>query len=559
MELSSESQSLFGGIRALMAKILNRDVSFSQVNVADGLHQAAALAAMTLLFTTHRSISNIGFTLRREGISTDTYIVLIVGLVALAWTTLVVISGVFLQDRPCRQGFRQCAARMAYVPWILVILFLFWLIAFTSEILYLRTKDSQSPKITEPEVDPESLAKQKISAWAPTLNIFHFLRLDKWRIWNMECSHGATNWAGSVSRSYRWALYGTMLAISLLVSTAAITENLFTTGLLTLVGVILFIVGASGQNKYETAPHIYTRNTLRVMLHTRHKEGTSYILPCRNRGFDAVWGPKIEYENRSLDEAVEKFQDAGGYAKGKLIWMDKVMASFNAATDLTIHDVNDLASWLYEPGMNPQMCRVACKRAPGIHLIGHSLVQALWQAEYLVFQKQSLIREELREKIGSLRAGRGSGLDLGKRGSQIGSKPGLDGYQEAVRYVYKLLGEKADGNALNPTSECPTSSVVLDPCPANIEEYVAQLWRLCFETQESTFAALFAFTTYWQADIGNDPENGWHGFPLRVKDREGDIITWHIIWRQAWYGAVISQLTSMSPIIFSAFIAGVLQ
>jgi hypothetical protein len=33
MELSLESQSHFGGIRGVMAKILNRDVSFPQVDV----------------------------------------------------------------------------------------------------------------------------------------------------------------------------------------------------------------------------------------------------------------------------------------------------------------------------------------------------------------------------------------------------------------------------------------------------------------------------------------------------------------------------------------------
>jgi len=40
------------------------------------------------------------------------------------------------------------------------------------------------------------------------------------------------------------------------VSVAAIVQNLFTIGLLTVVGVILFIVGAAGENKYPKAPHI---------------------------------------------------------------------------------------------------------------------------------------------------------------------------------------------------------------------------------------------------------------------------------------------------------------
>ena len=99
-----------------MATLWKQDTAFSQVNLNDGLHQAAALAAMTLLFSAHRAIMNIGFTLRRKGISTDTYVVLIIGLVAFVWTTLVIISGLFIEDRPCLQGFQQCAARLAYVP-----------------------------------------------------------------------------------------------------------------------------------------------------------------------------------------------------------------------------------------------------------------------------------------------------------------------------------------------------------------------------------------------------------------------------------------------------------
>src|SRR5947207_11434856 len=111
----------------------------------------------------------------------------------------------------------------------------------------------------------------------------------------------------------------------------------------------------------------------------------------------------------------------------------------------------------------------------------------------------------------------------------------MDGYQDVVRYVYKLFDQPVDKNALNPTSDPPKTSVILDPCPDTIEEYFAQLWTYCFQKEESTLAALFAFTSFRQADIGNDVENGWHGFPLRPRDRNGDIVTWHIVWRQAWH------------------------
>jgi hypothetical protein len=139
-----------------------------------------------------------------------------------------------------------------------------------------------------------------------------------------------------------------------------------------------------------------------------------------------------------------------------------------------------------------------------------------------------------------------SGLILRTDSQQIGSRPGLGGYQDAVRYVYKLFNQPVDQNALNAASKPPKTSVILDPCPDTIEEYFAQLWTYCFQNKESTLAALFMFTMIRQSDIGNDVENGGHAYPLRPQDRNGDIVSWHIIWRQAWYGAVIAQLTSMS-------------
>jgi hypothetical protein len=47
---------------------------------------------------------------------------------------------------------------------------------------------------------------------------------------------------------------------------------------------------------------MYTADMLRVVLETRHREGTVYILPYRDRGFDAVWSPKIAYEHTEVDE-----------------------------------------------------------------------------------------------------------------------------------------------------------------------------------------------------------------------------------------------------------------
>ncbi|KAF2454906.1 hypothetical protein BDY21DRAFT_381168 [Lineolata rhizophorae] len=563
-----------------------RTSTFSEVEIEHGLHQAAALASMTLLITAHRAIMNTGFTLRQKGLSTDAIISLTIGGLTCIWTTLVIVSALFLDEQPCRHGFQQCAARLAYVPWIIQIVFLFWLIAYTDEILFLRWKNfmrsqdaaaSQNHSGSEPSastrVQPNATATVQeagsgdveSSVPGPSTkkrSILQLLKKDRFRIWYMDSSQGPFNWAGSLHPVFRWAIYGTVGVAVLVPSYAAIREQLYTIGLLNLVGVVLFTVGAAGANNYPTAPHIYTADTLRVMLHTRHMEGTSYILPCSYRGFDAVWGPKIEAENRALDQAVEKAAEAAdseASLAGRPVNYDAVLAAFKASTQLSRTDVTRLAEWLYEPESQPQMRRLACVRAPGLNLIATNVILSLWHAEYLVFMSLGTLPSRIRKKAALLRGARRTGLDLDQSAGQIGAKPGIEGYREAARYVYRLLGEPVDDGALFPGSNPPASSVVLEPCPDTTEEYFARLWDHCFVKSESTFAALCAFCWFRQADIGNDVPKGWHGFPLRAWDRDGDIVSWHIMWRQAWYIAVIAQLTSMSPIILSAFVAGILQ
>jgi hypothetical protein len=566
-----------------MKNLEGRASSFSQVQVEHGLHQAAALAAMTLLITAHRGLMNTGFTLRRKGLSTDTLISLTIGALTSIWTVLVVISGLYLGEEPCQSGFETCAARLSYAPWIMQIFFLFWVVAYLDEIVSLRRndharrstppihhspsqmtepKENQSPVTAhavevQPDLESPNLGQRRKRRLALQLHQFPTLG-----IWKMDSSQGPLNWAGSIRRGYLWTLYTIICSVVALLSYAAVKQSLYTVSLLNIVGVVLFIVGAAGANKYVTAPHTYASDTLRVMLHTRHKEGTCYVIPCRDRGFDALWGPKIEYENRALDEAMENSQaEAGGKEKwhSGLISRDKVLAAFNSNTNLSIEDVTYIAEWLHHPERHPKMQRLACMRVKDYNLLGYGVIDALWHAEYLVFMRQGSLPDDLKKLAGKIRSPRGTGLDLDRSQQQIGAKPGMQGYRETVQYIYELFDEPVDQSALYPTSEPPKQSVVLDPCPDTIEEYFAQLWDYCFERQESTFAAMSAFLSYRQADIGNDVPNGWGPFPLRAWDREGDIVSWHVIWRQAWYSAVIAQLTSMSPIILSAFVAGILQ
>jgi hypothetical protein len=60
---------------------------------------------MSLLITAHRAIMNTGFTLRQNGLSTDALTSLVVGTITCIWIALVIISGLFIGERPCRTGF----------------------------------------------------------------------------------------------------------------------------------------------------------------------------------------------------------------------------------------------------------------------------------------------------------------------------------------------------------------------------------------------------------------------------------------------------------------------
>jgi hypothetical protein len=91
----------------------------SSSTLETGSHQPAALAALTLFVRAHRAVSNSGFTLRRKGLSTDAIIVFTIGAITSIWTIAVILSAIFLVDKPCQESLGLCAARMIYTPWLM--------------------------------------------------------------------------------------------------------------------------------------------------------------------------------------------------------------------------------------------------------------------------------------------------------------------------------------------------------------------------------------------------------------------------------------------------------
>lgn len=65
------------------------------------------------------------------------------------------------------------------------------------------------------------------------------------------------------------------------------------------------------------------------------------------------------------------------------------------------------------------------------------------------------------------------------------------------------------------------------------------------------------FATVWFVEMGN--VNGFHIFPLRYRNRHGDLVSQQIVWRQAWFTGVIAQLISVSLAFYAAFVVGYLE
>ncbi|KAF8540630.1 hypothetical protein BDD12DRAFT_832710 [Trichophaea hybrida] len=486
---------------------------------------------MTLLLTAHRGVMNTGFTFSRLKPATDLLIVLFVGVLTTGWTAVVTASGLLIGEKPCRKSVQKCLAREAFAPWLLQILFIFWIVAYLD-----ARRNEEKRRVSDKPVG----------------------------LWKLSTLRGPFDWDRCVSSTYRWTLCGVTGVVIVATSYGALREEIYTVGILNVVGLVLFAVSASGSNKYPTAPHQYFGDMLRVPLTTRHGEGTVYVLPSEGYGFDAVWSPKISWEHIQADKTTELALAAR--AAGEDRPTDILRRCWETTTPwiqhctLTDRQVCHLAEWLYLVDDNPavkQMRKIRCLRAAGTHLIGRELLYALCHAEYLVFVGRDRIPLELQQKSSMIRSSKGTGSQNLGNTPTIGFVGGLEGYREAVQYIYNIFDEPMDDSALEFSATPPAISYTLSLVPPTIEEYAKELWDLCILHAEGTVQALYMFTSVWGIEVGNT--GGYHGIPLRTRSRQGDMVAWYVVWRQAWYSCIVSQLVTMSPIILSAFLAGALQ
>lgn len=303
---------------------------------------------------------------------------------------------------------------------------------------------------------------------------------------------------------------------------------------------------------------------LRIALPTSHIEGTVYVLPSRHHGFSAVWSPKIAAEHIQTDaEIMALFESmrTGRYSVSEpLRRLRTTMSAFNERVIIADSDIKDLTEWLLQStdsaiSKNP----LKAKRPPKVQLIGRDLMYALAHEEYLIFMRKNVLDPDLRKLLGKIRETKRSGGLEAPQDSvlTIGYQAGIQGYQEAVRYVYALFNEPLDDTAVNPPPMAPHDSVALGRRTTSTEDYVSSLWTLCLDHSESTFSALYMFCCVRFIEVGN--VGGFHIFPLRSASQRGDVVAWQVIWRQGWYECLMAQLIASSPLLAVGFIVGVFQ
>lgn len=385
------------------------------------------------------------------------------------------------------------------------------------------------------------------------------------RLWIPVHPSGPNNWGAGLGDRFRWTLLLLMGAVVVIPSTIALALQLQPAirPVMNLAGAIVFLMGGVTKHPYDTAPHCYS-DALRIIIPTTHHEGTVYQLPGLYRGFDAVWSPKILNEHAEADgEIMVLFQHmrSGRWMVSEpLERLRRTMARFKERVILHPEHARMLAAWIYADldGTTTSFRSIVAARAPGVHLIGRDLMFALCHAEYLVFMSQSSLDEGTRKKLGRLRLVRRSGASIQKDDDEpdhtIGFRQGLEGYSEAVRHVYSIFDIPTELEALEFHVDPPSYSIALSTSPRSINEYASQLWDLSIENCESTFSALYFFSTVWFMELGN--VNGFHILPIRCISTDGDLVAQHVMWRQLWYSACVAELVSVSPYLFGAYISG---
>lgn len=167
------------------------------------------------------------------------------------------------------QGYIEHLNRLAFVPWIMVVISLAWCYWLFNAATHAEARGKSNKSVG---------------------------------IWQMVVETGPHSWENSIPRVFIILLYVAMLGAIVVTSYGAVWAAEYAIAILNLVGFALVVADAGGQNKYCTAPHHCCADNIRMPLTTTHNASIVDILPSHKYGFDAVYLSKIEAEHRSFDE-----------------------------------------------------------------------------------------------------------------------------------------------------------------------------------------------------------------------------------------------------------------
>jgi hypothetical protein len=121
------------------------------------IHLSTSLAGMILLLILQYHIREHGYKLSRSFFySTDNLAFISMGIVSGVWLMLIFLSAYIWEDdslNPCREepGGYKCLGRLAFVPWILIGVFLWWAAYYVAHRLTRILRRTFNPMHHDPE------------------------------------------------------------------------------------------------------------------------------------------------------------------------------------------------------------------------------------------------------------------------------------------------------------------------------------------------------------------------------------------------------------------------
>ena len=528
-----------------------------------GFYQSASAAAMVSLFALHQYASKIGFGISQKVLTTDAILGICIAAVSTSWTVAILVSGFYGPENPCTQGRDQCLAYAAYCPWILQVLSVFWLLAWLETMYFAEAREL----VNHPNVinAPEVAEKYDLTEASDKEHQAGF-----WK-WRLDEEGGPYSWAYSVGMKFYLPVYLFMTGTILTTSIAAIRVEHYSTGLLNIAALLLYMLSGAGKhNPYGAAPHTFEEDMIRItcppLSNSRYRgvrrAGLIYILPSLKHGFSAFWSVTLVGEEKDLAEVgliyedllLDKTKEITRWRKSFRDYLD----SFAYRVRFSSEDrLMNLAGWLLqEHEIVSKLPRPTCV-ADGDNLIQHDIIFTLCVAYRIVFLNRFRLwrkNRALYNKLFFFRTFNYNGVSQIWQDGKPESGRDYTKWEDLIHHVYRIFQVSVGSAASQPDKKhvsSPNPSPLFQRSFDDFEEYTEKLWEFCLEQQlETVYDALYLFATIWRAEAGICRPL------LRPRNHCGDTVSWAIIWRQGWYQAGLTQLLALSPVVFSSFFSG---